>query len=447
MSERTSDDELETVAKKSKLNTDEMMIPAVTSNEQSMSHIFGLFYDCFERIFKWLSLKDLLNVRLTCKQLKEHADKYIQSNYPKFTFGYGKVIIDGDIEYFHSLDPECTKLIKKVTFSEISLEDEDIKCLKGILGQIDALEMEKGMIDGEFYENFFQFCPNVKHLTIRKIGGSKIIGSNNAWLHRSYPNLESVYFDDTNESFGNYYFYGRSNKDLLQLFRLNPNVRTFTTTYNYFRENWKCLIEHSVAFDLLTLKTPLSTGVLSDGICKAIEALHVHGVYKRLHLSNLGFKRKATFDLISTLPAIEALYLGNAKYVFDLSPKMTSLKEIGLIYCPGIKQSSRLAKRFANVERIFIQTAGPVDILPFIRYSAKVKTIYVGLLLDGTHYENNVVDLVALNKARKRLHGACKLTIYVEEKVFLATKWAAEPTKCSLIELNRAGATEWNPKF
>lgn len=42
-------------------------------------------YDCFEVIFQWLTLKDLLRIRFTSKELKLHADTYIEAKYPKFT--------------------------------------------------------------------------------------------------------------------------------------------------------------------------------------------------------------------------------------------------------------------------------------------------------------------------------------------------------------------------
>lgn len=70
--------------KKAKLN----------GGEEDDEKVFTLNYNCFEKVFKWLGLKDLLNVRLTSKQSKDHADTYIGATYKKkFTLGYPKITI------------------------------------------------------------------------------------------------------------------------------------------------------------------------------------------------------------------------------------------------------------------------------------------------------------------------------------------------------------------
>lgn len=148
MSEQNSAIELKTEAKKTKFDADEstsqMMVPVeAPPNQESLMHILQLNFYCFEQVFEWLTLKDLLNLRLTCKQLKEHADECIRPNYPNFTFGYGRVDINvRNVKQFHQLDPELAKLIKKITFSDVELSDEDVNNLKGILGQIEVLKME-----------------------------------------------------------------------------------------------------------------------------------------------------------------------------------------------------------------------------------------------------------------------------------------------------------------
>lgn len=449
MSTTNSATEPTIAAKKSKSNDGEgssqMMVPADGPNQQLTTHIHQLGFDCFEQMFKWLSLKNLLKLRLTCKPFKEHADKYIRSNYPKFKFGYGKVEIDNyNIQEIQRLDPEVTKLIKKIKFTEIGLDDEDINSLKGILAQIEELEMENGMIEGDFYKSMFQFCPMVKHLSIKGIGGDTIIGPDNEWLNRSYPNLESVYFDDTDECYETYRGSGDNNPALLQFFQMNPNLRTFATTYAYFVENWQWLMDGDVEIDQLKIQLPLSTGVLNDRICTAFQQLYAKGAYKRLRLSNVEIENGKHLDLIGSIPALEILYMETVKCAIVLPTTLTSLKEIGIIYGPDIKRPDRLARNLINVERIYIQSAKPIDILPFVRYSANVNTLYVDNLLNGPHFENDIFDVVALNKEREKFNGACKQTIYVKEKIYLATKSASLPTECSLVELGRAEACKFD---
>lgn len=109
-------------------------------NLEISTHIFLLNYDCFEQMFMWLSLKDLLKIRLTCKKLKEYADIYIRATYPKFTFGYGRVTInDYTLVKLQHLEPHLVKLIKEIRLSTVwILNAQDIKSLKAILGQIET---------------------------------------------------------------------------------------------------------------------------------------------------------------------------------------------------------------------------------------------------------------------------------------------------------------------
>lgn len=94
MSTTNIDTESPTQVKKSKSDCGEssirMLAPTDALNPE-ISTLIKLNYDCFEQIFKWLSLKDLLQIRLTCKHLNEHSDIYIQVTYPEFALGYGSL--------------------------------------------------------------------------------------------------------------------------------------------------------------------------------------------------------------------------------------------------------------------------------------------------------------------------------------------------------------------
>lgn len=54
-----------------------------------------------------------------------------------------------------------------------------------------------------------------------------------------------------------------------------------------------------------------------------------------------------------------------------------------------------------------------------------------------------VSDLVALNEARKKLAGACKVAIFINEKQCMNLKWAGK-THFSLIEIKRSESCDKN---
>lgn len=159
-------------SKKAKMEFDQsssqLKVLSDTSNRESSTHILQLNFDCFELMFKRHSLNDLLNIRLTCKQLKEYADIHIRRKYPIFTFVYGRVSITRnptktvgfhqDLNQIKCLEPQLAKLIKKLTFALINLRAEDFNNLKAILGQIEVFEMVDATIDSELYTSVLQFC-------------------------------------------------------------------------------------------------------------------------------------------------------------------------------------------------------------------------------------------------------------------------------------------------
>lgn len=80
------------------------------------------------------------------------------------------------------------------------------------------------------------------------------------------------------------------------------------------------------------------------------------------------------------------------------------------------------------------------DILPFFRRSTKLNKIKIQY-----QGEQKVLNLSMLNKERAKLVGARKMTIYVEDDVYLATKWATKngDIHLSLVEMRRSSSYEW----
>lgn len=67
--------------KMSNQNPDEEAVAARASNERgSLPMIFKLNIHCFDEMFEYLSLKDLLSFGQTCKGLQNVAGKYFKRN-------------------------------------------------------------------------------------------------------------------------------------------------------------------------------------------------------------------------------------------------------------------------------------------------------------------------------------------------------------------------------
>lgn len=67
----------------------------------------------------------------------------------------------------------------------------------------------------------------------------------------------------------------------------------------------------------------------------------------------------------------------------------------------------------------------------FIRRLVNLKDIQI------LYCNEQSLDVFALNNERKRLKDACKVTIYVDERVYLAIKSISTRTTFELIEIKR----------
>lgn len=103
------------------------------------------------------------------------------------------------------------------------------------------------------------------------------------------------------------------------------------------------------------------------------------------------------------------------------------------------------AKALINLQFIQFTYAKADEILPFICYSPKMDTIVV-FRLDKS--DENTLNIAKLHKERSKLINTRKITIHVEERVYLAAKWIKNQTNYRLIEIKRgASFGELNQNF
>lgn len=409
--------------------------------------VYVMNIDCFRELFKFMSLKDICALRQTCKYAKQVIDQSVAVEFPVLKFGCGKIdICDTSADQLRHIQSSDIPFIKRINVSMEKLKKTQTQSFKEILNNVHILEVNISKFDGDFYKDFLRFGANLKSLRISSIDGREIVkGGGNKWLHRRYPGLEHIVFNDLKTKV----YCGKETADLKKFFALNPNIRVFSTTFNFLWKNRNWLKKSKITFDQLDLEVGFLYDRHSECVSDLVSQLHKQGFYKRLHFYGT-IIHDDEMDQIDSLPALEKLYL---RYIDinrnSISTTLVSLKELSFMEQEDFHDLETLADNLAGVERIYISKAKMDGILPFIRRSPKLKKIKVNCLskVDGKFFKNGVIDVAALNNERKQLAGACILTIYVAEKYFLRTKWANLKTECSLIQLKRAEAYEWNHQF
>lgn len=394
------------------------------------SEIFNLNINCFEELFEWLPISDLFTLRQTCKHMKHVVDYFIRTNYPAIQIGYKKIaLFASDLKEFNHLDLITLKAIREIFFWTEELTLDEIDSVKCILPQIERLFIG-WPTEGEFYRAFLQHCTHLKFLSMSKKYSPDV---ENEWLLESYPMLQQFVVNDFDVDGPEY---GWQVPELQIFFQQNPNVRTFSTTFHFLRENQQYLMGANVKLDRLEIQ---GHGYNLESTCDLLNTLYEQGFYRQLHLYLMVF---TVHDLSQTgeLRGLEKLYLAN-RCLDDkdeiVLPVLDSLKEVGFNYGNNTDKLKSVAMNLTNVERVYFEKASLNDLLHFVRHSRKVERIHVTTLENG-----NSLDLAAINEYRAAVTGATKVIIHVSEAIFLKTKYST-PTKLDLVELKRTEAYNW----
>lgn len=423
-------------------NDDEVKMPndmnaiaaSEASNNQYRPQIFKLNVDCFEYLFEWLSLKELLKLRCTCKPIKLIVEYYIKLNYLKLqrlNVMYRWSIMDAD-----QLQLKCLEWIKSLRISTIELNDIEIDSIKNVLNQLEGLKLDDVQINADFYETILKHCPRLKYLGLSmEEMPTLIIGTGNEWLLRRYPTLEHFHLRVRS--------YGEYNCALMTFFERNPNIRTFSTSSGFLLSIHEFLLRLHVNFDRLNIfiKNDLSL------VCKVVNNLYVHQFYKQLHLYG-------DISMVDLLSWDEAKYLwalpNLVKLDFDLLPEnysipngVESIREISAYDgCPNDIMGELAAQNFINLRRIdILKSVYLKDFLAFVSYAPRLEQIRVWNIL-----KPKTRHFVALNERREKLCNARKIKMYVDEKTYLKIKWKAK-LNLSMIELRPIETCEMDYLF
>lgn len=421
-------------------------------NTESMATIFKLSFDCFEEIFEWLSLQDLYAVGQTCKWLRQMAGSYFKLNYSAAPIGCASngIYVSGsklngfsefirsasillyriDDGRFHYIDSKCSKAFKQLRFIFVNFSAPKSKHIEQVLNQIEMLEMSHCEIDDQFGSQILAFCINLKHFCVRNCEVST--DSNDQWLLREYPLLEHFEWIEENRNV---------HIDRIRtFFEQNTGIRSFATSASFLQSI------ASITIHLDDLAIDIDHLAVSEfvSIIQLLHELQQGGSYRRLHLYTTSLELDQTsVDNLAHLHALVKIYLRNIRNNVSFS-RLIHLKELGIYLCSSCTAFDQIAKDLVNLERVYFWKANLFNIIPFLRHSAKLRKIKV------QHFETDadfVSILTAANKERGHLIGAQKVTIYVNECVFLEFKWATNSTDLGFIHLKRADAYEWEHHF
>ncbi|XP_031637209.1 uncharacterized protein LOC116349762 [Contarinia nasturtii] len=467
------------------------------------AYIFTLNNDCFQALFPYMPLKDLVALGQTCKFFRQNTGEFFRKNYSaaktvcqcdgirvfdshtmwgdkrriaipdynEFVTSTGLSDSLGSYNYM-KLHYKEFKMLKNLTLADVCLKRYHIHCLRPILRTIEELHLLSCTVTEDLYTLLLQYCVNMKRLHVQLFDSD--FSPKYEWLINVYPKLEHFELIVCD---------GPTKAEFLAFFQLNPKVRSFSchySTLDKISNDSKQFIEASVKLDSLGLKFDYRHS--SKKQLELLNHFHIDGSFNKLHLStDLGdWENLAPFSGNEN-PFVEKLFIDSCVSFKKMKPLLNQLTELAETKSDPPKrfvfdiedgyededdleyedeyqfeakgkgkgkeksnetEISTYVNDLVNIERLYFENPSEIDILPFIQRLKKLKKIK---LIQRTTWPV-VLKLRKLNAEREKLDGAGKVTIYLPDKDFLATKWASKngSTNFSKIQIKRLDSFEWN---
>lgn len=442
--------------------------------EQTAS-IFKLNIDCMDKIFDYLSMRDIILFGQTCKAMQLVCGEYFKQNYSaaknyhtdsgtytkyfdrddvvgrftestafnrfmnKIEFSNSWNYIEWYYDDFASLNHICFRDFADIYFPknmDVDLDMDKSKVIKRIINKVEIVEIRNVRIDSNVFKGFLKSCIKMKCLYVQhpQLGtlGNEAV---NLWLLQRYPLLEHL------ELIPRHY----KVDELSSFLELNPNVRSFSTSTSCLWANRDDFMKSNIKLDQLQVKYFYNGSEENvKSVCNLLEQLHDRGFYKNLHFDfdNDNFNEEIKgVEHIFMLPALEKLYISELLQGQDLCG-LKHLKQLVLKNYYNFTDMDILAKGLINLERLELCNANFNDILPFIRHSAKLKHLKIGSYT-GT------LKLKLFNEERSKLFRARRLSIYVPDNIFLEMKWTKHygHTYSNFIDIRRISCCDWDHHY
>lgn len=188
-------------------------------NENSM--FLNLNDDCIEAIFRWLPLANLCSLSLTCKRAFKLTNQYFHRQYPNHCMNISNTLSGPIIKYneyyvkcfrssiqnirftsdywnlnvvhlFTFLRMNCCENLRELEFDSINLKSKESYGAQ-IHAQLKNLTTISfiNCSTHDIHNGFLQYCDNLKHLIIKE---EKLVELNCKWTQEIYPNLKSLVY-------------------------------------------------------------------------------------------------------------------------------------------------------------------------------------------------------------------------------------------------------------
>lgn len=417
--------------------------------------------DCWENVFDLLSLRDILAMSETCKRMRQMAGFYFREYLPDIKcrfianrgvfIGYPTSILRTDfsgyitklmvydyLEQFLFAEQYCS--LKSLVLCSFDLNDTQIDYIKNVLENIENVDLKQCIIYGDLYETFLKYCPKLKRLRLHDVlfkPESILI----RFFQRVYPTIEHLDLSTCQ-------MYPRNN-ELKDFLERNKNLKHFGVSSNFLWTNRAVFIESNAKLDSFAIYTEVSDDTVEVPAAEFINLLKM--LYERKFFKSFHFKIIETSswwsdyqEIINEMSTLDALEVLVTNENVDLS-RLINLKELWFLDYNHVTDMDILATKLTKLERLYFHKASTDDIRPFFQHSKRLKSVKVYEMNGGSLLEGGIaLNLLALNADRETLQATRRVSICVEEAIYVATKNRKKNMNLDHVEIARWESDEWN---
>lgn len=425
----------------------------VLSNQEQSSSIYKLPNEILIDIFDRLKLDDLSAIYQVSKHFQRLASYCFLQNYSEalaFRSARDNIVcsnnrigcikIDVFSPFIRRLNVKSQQLqgfldkqsnfpqLREISLFKDSFTNDQIHCMTETLSKVKTIRIECAEAEKGFLANMLAVTPNIMDLVVIE---SKFP---NEFLSCKYSTLKR------------FHIWQKKSVLITPFLELNPTIKTFVINSNGLWKNRKQLKIANIALDDLEVYIDIQKNIEKmQSFCQLLNTLHANGLYKRLSCTLLTPPiEQGMVDELASLSALVKINMyqfterTQIRYVI---PSLQTLKELCFFTIDVISDLEAMASNLHNLERIFFCFVPDLNaILPLIRRAANLTKLKIQYVKDGSC---PIINIFAFNRERKKLPNAKKLTLYVAEKNYLATKWAMQETDLDLIKVQRASSFEW----
>lgn len=417
------------------------------------SQFIAFNIDCWENIFDNLSLRDILVMSQTCKQMCKISGNYFR----KYFYGTQCDIINNEDFFIRWFQFEQTDFLRfidtlnifgqlydsfntfpnadlyrsltKLNLCFMDLSECQIHGLQNILNNVESVQLYNCAIFDGFFEHFFELCPKLKCLSVNRVVFKSDAVFNSLFLQRCRT-LQCFQYFGTNRM-------SHKNCALKIFLTQNPSIKYLEIDAEDLWLNRYLLFGLNIQLDYLAIKIRLDA-ITAIPFANLLKNLHRHGFYKKFHLTVISLPNNFEFqefvDAMTSFSAFEQLYTVQCVNLSCL----TQLKELFISGNRFATDMEMLAIKLTQLKRLHICGARVEFILPFLRHTKTLQTILIESDLD------NALNVIALNQEREKLERAQKVSIGVCENIYLATKWQFGQLNCQFVQIVREESIDFD---